>query len=172
MRTQRIARYFYVGQYGLEPSELLNLEPMESKDERRKRRLQQLAREKGGIRKIAEDAGVRWETLDQIIKSVELPEKKDGTRSARSVGDKLAETIEDAYDLGRGWFDWPFEFVDHKAFWGLSEPQRVIAQERFRQEIEKLGGPPPPPETVDDVIKSQHRISGQKQRVSPSIRKS
>lgn len=45
------------------------------------------------------------QSLDQILKGVLLPAKSDGSRSPRKLGDAAAHKIEDAYKLGRGWFD-------------------------------------------------------------------
>jgi hypothetical protein len=117
---------------------------MESKDERRKRKLVQLVGDKGGVKPVALAAGLAWETLDQVLKGTPLPAKKDGTCSPRSLGDPAAEAIEDAYDLGRGWFDWPFDLVDHRDYWSLPEPKRHALQDRMAQEIAKLKQAPPP----------------------------
>ena len=86
-------------------SELLENHIMETATERRLRKLQELAAVSGGIHAIAAAAGVSAASLDQIIKGTRLPKKADGTRSARSLGDAAARAIEDAYKLGRGWFD-------------------------------------------------------------------
>ncbi|HCY17159.1 MAG TPA: hypothetical protein DHV21_14495 [Curvibacter sp.] len=79
---------------------------METKDERRRRKLQLLvAGVTGGLETISVRSETSPQYLQQIIKGVLLPPKKDGTRSPRSLGDAAAEAIEDAFDLGRGWFD-------------------------------------------------------------------
>ena len=78
----------------------------ETTHERRKRRLEWLAKQYT-VDWVAQQAGVSMEGLLQIIRGVLLPPKADGSRSPRSVGDKLARAIEDGLNLGRGWFDQP-----------------------------------------------------------------
>jgi len=77
---------------------------METSTERRRRKLTELCVERG-MDKVAERAGLNPIYLDQIIKGVLLPLKKDGSRSMRSLGDDAAQKIEAAEELGRGWFD-------------------------------------------------------------------
>lgn len=134
---KRIASLNYVGQYGLCRLAVLQVS-MESKDQRRLRRLKQITEEKGGVKAVAQAAGIGWQSLDQILKGTPLPEKQDGTRSQRALGDPAAEAIEDAYKLGRGWFDWPLDFVDHRAYWALLPEQRAIAEDAMRREIDRL----------------------------------
>jgi hypothetical protein len=110
---------------------------METSDERRKRRLARLCEQYGGVRAVAERSGVAWATLDQILKGTLLPVKKgDGTRSPRSLGDANARAIEDAMQLGRGWFDWPFDGVDFKAYAGLTEAEKAGVQGHMIAAIE------------------------------------
>ena len=63
---------------------------METASERRLRKLKTLAEDptRGGIRKIADRAGLNYQTLDQIIKGIPLPVKKDGIapHPVRSIG--------------------------------------------------------------------------------------
>jgi phage repressor protein C with HTH and peptisase S24 domain len=80
---------------------------METAHDRRVRKLRTLAERPGGVREIAAAADVNPQTLTQILSGVLLPEKADGTRSPRSVGNALARKLEDALQLGRGWFDAP-----------------------------------------------------------------
>lgn len=54
---------------------------------------------------MAEAAGLNWQYIDQAIKKTLLPAKKDGTRGYRKMSDEAFEKIEDAFKLGRGWFD-------------------------------------------------------------------
>lgn len=110
---------------------------MDTNDEIRLQRLRQLCREtEGGVRAVAEKAKVKnWQTLDQIIKRVELPTKKDGTTSKRNLGTWLARQIEEKLDLGEGWFDWPFEGVDFKAWQALNEAQRIYVQGRLGEAV-------------------------------------
>lgn len=77
---------------------------METNSERRRRKLAALCEERG-LKNIAYRADVSAASLDQIIKRVLLPPKKDGSRSPRNLGDDAARRIEDAEGLGRGWFD-------------------------------------------------------------------
>lgn len=79
---------------------------METNAERRRRKLTELCNSRG-LKRVAERAGLSAASLDQIIKGVLLPPKKDGTRSQRNLGDDAARKIEDAEGLGRGWFDEP-----------------------------------------------------------------
>lgn len=77
---------------------------METASERRRRKLTKLCT-KYGLKEVATKAGLNPQTLDQIIKGVLLEPAKDGSRRPRSLGDSAAEAIEDAWELGRGWFD-------------------------------------------------------------------
>jgi hypothetical protein len=79
---------------------------METSSERRKRRLQWLV-DKHGLLAVAVKAKISHAGLDQILKGVLLPPKADGTRSPKSLGNHVAQQIEDAFELGRGWFDLP-----------------------------------------------------------------
>lgn len=79
---------------------------METNAERRRKKLTELC-EQRGLKRVAERAGLSAASLDQIIKGVLLPPKKDGTRNPRSLGDEAARKIEDAERLGLGWFDEP-----------------------------------------------------------------
>lgn len=91
---------------GLIPSALLDNRRMETTKERRKRRLKWLS-EQHTLLAVAAKAGVNYASLDQVLKGTLLPPKADGSRSPRSLGDPSAHAIEDAYALGRGWFDLP-----------------------------------------------------------------
>lgn len=113
---------------------------MESRDERRRHRLEQLCKAHGGVKAVAAQAKLGWEGLDQILKRTPLPEKRDGTRSLRALGDPAAHAIEDAFDLGRGWFDWPLTAVDYKRYWALSPDDRGYVQRRLMQAIEECEG--------------------------------
>lgn len=77
---------------------------METSAERRRRKLTWLC-DKRGLKQVAERAGLSPASLDQIIKGVLLPPKKDGSRNPRALGDDAARKIEDAEKLGTGWFD-------------------------------------------------------------------
>lgn len=80
---------------------------METASERRLRKLMALAADpaRGGIRGIASRARINYQTLDQIIKGIPHPPKKDGTQSPRNVGNSVARKIEAGEQLGDGWFD-------------------------------------------------------------------
>lgn len=85
---------------------VIELTAMETSAERRRRKLKDLCAQRG-LKAVADRAGVSAASLDQIIKGVLLPPKKDGSRTPRSLGDDAARRIEDAERLGRGWFDEP-----------------------------------------------------------------
>lgn len=137
---------------------------MEAKDTRRTRKLKQLCEENGGVRAVAERAGLGWEGLDQILKGTLLPKKADGTRSARALGDPAAEAIEDAFDLGRGWFDWPFDLIDHRRYWRLTEAQRVIAQDRMLEQIVRFEAEKPPRLPHGTVSFTNKQLSSQRKK--------
>jgi predicted component of type VI protein secretion system len=109
---------------------------MDTNEEIRRRRLEKLCDDNGGVRAVADKAGMNWQALDQIIKKVLLPTKKDGTRAARALGDDTARKLEETYSLGRGWFDWPFEHVDFKAWAALNPYQRVHVEARLNEYIQ------------------------------------
>ena len=78
----------------------------ETINERRRRKLEWLAENRGGLRAVAARASLNWQSLDQVVNGRLLPPKKDGSRSPRSLGDPAVQAIERAYpDLGAGWFD-------------------------------------------------------------------
>lgn len=77
---------------------------METASERRRRKLVALCDEHD-VSVVAERAKLNPDTLMQVIKGVLLPARRDGKRSARSLGNDAAKKIEDAFGLGRGWFD-------------------------------------------------------------------
>lgn len=79
---------------------------MDSLAERRRASLEIFC-QKHGIREVAEASGLNWQYIDQAIKKTLLPPKKDGSRSYRKMSDEAFAKIEDAYQLGRGYFDWP-----------------------------------------------------------------
>lgn len=89
-------------------SDLLEIGPMETAGERRRRKLARLC-EMHGRDKVAQLSGTNPFALEQVIKGTLLPPKKDGSRSARNLGDAAARAIEAAFDLGEGWFDAPDE---------------------------------------------------------------
>lgn len=109
---------------------------MDTNAEVRWRRLVQLCEQHGGVRVVADKAGLNWQALDQVIKKVLLPEKK-GTkqRSARTLGDAAARKLEMVYELGEGWFDWPFEYVDFEEWAELDASQRKVVQGRIIEAI-------------------------------------
>lgn len=88
------------------PSEALDNAGVETNNERRLRKLIEVCAAHGGHVAVAKAAKLNPATLDQILKKVPLPPKKgDGSRSERALGDPAARAIEEAYGLGRGWFD-------------------------------------------------------------------
>jgi hypothetical protein len=87
---------------------------METASERRKRKLELVLKLHGGLAAVAKAATVNPAALDQIVKGTLLPPKKDGSQNPRSLGDANAHAIEDAFGLGRGWFDAPDETAPSK----------------------------------------------------------
>lgn len=77
---------------------------METNAERRRKKLETFCNERG-LKAVADAAGLNWQYIDQAIKKTLLPAKKDGTRGYRKMSDEAFEKIEDAFELGRGWFD-------------------------------------------------------------------
>ncbi|THJ32789.1 S24 family peptidase [Lampropedia aestuarii] len=78
---------------------------METSSERRKRKLSLLCDAVGGAQKAAEPASLNWQSLSQVMAGTLLPPKKDGSRSPKALGDSSAAALEEAWQLGRGWFD-------------------------------------------------------------------
>lgn len=89
------------------------------------------------MRAVASAAEVNWQSLDQVLKGVLLPPKADGSRAPKALGDDTARRLEEVFDLGRGWFDWPFDGVDFKKWAGLNEFQRAMVQGRMTAAIEE-----------------------------------
>lgn len=100
---------------------------METRSQRRLRKLQWLCQEQGGPQQIAMLAGVNAESLDQVLKGVLLPPKRDGSRTPRSLGDQTVSAIEDAFKLGRGWFDTDDGFDDFEPVGRLAFSRRQDA---------------------------------------------
>jgi hypothetical protein len=111
---------------------------MDTNAEIRRRRLAELCAQEGGVRVVADKAKMNWQSLDQILKKVLLPQKADGTRNPRTLGDDAARDLEEVFDLGRGWFDWPFEHVDFKMWESLDEIQRAAVQGRLDAAIREV----------------------------------
>lgn len=143
---------------------------METKDARRTRKLGLLIdATAGGLDAIAIKAEVHPQYLKQIVKGVLLPPKRDGTRSPRALGDAAAEKIEDAYELGRGWFDsnralpnasgvqeieppyplnaWPMASVTRDQYVSLSDKSKIAIESMIlnfltlESKVEKYSGP-------------------------------
>ena len=77
---------------------------METASERRRRNLLALCKQ-FGIDEVASRAGLSRAALDQIIKGVLLPAKRDGSRRTRSLGPVAARAIERAFGKPEGWLD-------------------------------------------------------------------
>jgi hypothetical protein len=121
---------------------------METCDERRKRKLGELAAAHG-LDSLAEAAGLKGpESLDQILKGTLLPPRKsDGMQNARSLGDDTARKIEKALGLERGWFDedWPFPMVDRSLWDACDEQARGFVQHALLLALkERSAGKPLP----------------------------
>ncbi len=91
---------------GARECEMLEAPDMETAGDRRRRKLALLC-DMHGRDTVAELSGTNTFALEQVLKRVLLPPKKDGTRSPRHLGDKAARAIEYAFRLGEGWFDAP-----------------------------------------------------------------
>jgi len=59
----------------------------------------------GGLDFIAEHSGLKPEYLQQVIDGRLLPERKDGQRSPRRLGNPSARKIEVMLSLGGGWLE-------------------------------------------------------------------
>lgn len=153
---------------------------METKDARRRRKLQLVVSGvSGGLEAIAVRSEISPEYLKQVIKGVLLPRKKDGTRSPRSLGDAAAERIEDAFDLGRGWFDsdrplpeleplkladrsarpypskdWPFTEFTQEEFAQLDSQQKGLVESMILQFIKTREPPTKHPEPANNTTKA------------------
>ena len=90
--------------------EKLHSSPMEPNSTLRQRKLKSLAakyKAEGGLTHIAAMIEANPASLDQIVKGVLMKPKADGTRTAKSLGHATARKIEEAFNLGVGWFDSP-----------------------------------------------------------------
>lgn len=121
-------------------SELLEAVPVDTNDETRRRRLQQLCDKVGGLKAVAAAAGTHWQYLDQILKKRLLPKRKDGQRLPAALGDYAARRIEDAFHLTAGWLDWPLESVPFAAWSKLTQADRSYVQGRMLSAIEERAG--------------------------------
>lgn len=103
---------------------------METNDERRLRKLVAICQQHGRL-VVADRAEVNEQTLYQII------ERKMGSRmkNPKQLGDDIARKIEAAFDLGRGWFDWPFDAVDHRRYYALNPIDQATVQGELRHAI-------------------------------------
>jgi hypothetical protein len=122
-------------------SDTLEPIPMETKGERRLRKLKALCVEHGGHTAVADHVGISEQYLDQILKGVRLPTKADGTRSPRTLGDAAARKIEHVFQLGEGWFDtdehWPIPYVDQARYERLKPEDQLYVQAKMMAAIEE-----------------------------------
>lgn len=116
---------------------------METNAERRRKKLETFCTERG-LKVVAEAAGLNWQYIDQAIKKTLLPVKKDGTRGYRKMSDEAFEKIEDAFKLGRGWFD------------GM--------------EVQKSSTAPTPPNAAPSLADTLARLGELLERASPKTR--
>jgi hypothetical protein len=131
--VKRFAAQNYVRSF----SEVLQALDMQTNDETRLRRLKWLCEQEGGVRAVAARADLGWQGLDQILKGVPLPERKDGVRMPRALGNEAARAIEAAFDLGRGWFDWPFDAVGFKSYERLNDVEKGFVQAQMANAIKE-----------------------------------
>lgn len=99
-------RAMQANRYALAEIGLIETLSMETAAERRRRKLVGLCNEHG-LATVASKADLNPQALDQVIKGTLQKPKADGTRSPKNLGDKAARAIEEAFELGRGWFDAP-----------------------------------------------------------------
>lgn len=115
----------------------------------RRRRLEELCGRHGGVRPVAEHAKMNWQALEQVLRKAPLPKREDGQQSYKSLGDAAARKLEDAFDLGRGWFDWPFQGVDFKKWEKLNRFDRARVEGRLIEFIDQALATPSP--ALDEV---------------------
>lgn len=120
-------------------SDWLKRPSMETNEDRRRRKLGELCL-RHGRDDVAEAAGLSVEYLDQIIKGVKLPPKKDGTRSQRELGDSAARRIESAFSLAVGWLDsdWPFPLVNQQRWEALPPEHRGYIQHAINRALDEV----------------------------------
>lgn len=110
----------------------------------RHRRLTELCDKHDGVRAVAQRAGMNWQALDQVLRRAKLPKRDDGVQSHKSLGDAAARKLEDAFSLGRGWFDWPFSGVDFKKWEKLNRFDRARVEGRLIEAIDHALANPSP----------------------------
>lgn len=108
-------------------------------EEVRRRRLAQLiGLVDGGLDGISAKAKVSARNLDHFLKRrKQSTVRADGSQPVVGLGDKVARQIEEAFSLGAGWLDWPFEGVDFAAYNALDGVQRAIVQGRMIAALEE-----------------------------------
>lgn len=112
---------------------------METNEQRRTRRLKLLIDSPGiGIDVVAKQSGLSPAYLDQIVKGVRLPPKKDGTRSPRHLADKAARQIESGLGLTEGWLDWPIDAIDPSLYYSLSEKEKGALEFEMKKLIDSI----------------------------------
>lgn len=116
---------------------------MDTNDEVRRRRLSRLiAKTEGGLKGVAQRAGLSAQALGQLLKITHLPKKKTSDEQSRKcMGNPAARALERAYELLEGWMDWPLEAVDYEVYQALSDFNKATAQARFMQAIKELSQP-------------------------------
>lgn len=87
---------------------------------------------------VAKQSGLSPAYLDQIVKGVLLPPKKDGTRSARHLADKAARQIESGLGLTEGWLDWPIDAIDPSLYYSLSEKEKGALEFEMKKLIDSI----------------------------------
>jgi hypothetical protein len=107
---------------------------METAGDRRRRKLAALCEEHGRDN-VARLSGTNPFTLDQVIKGVRLPPKKDGTRGVRNLGHAAARAIEEAFQLPIGWFDQPDEPAGTPSSAALAVGETYDKMTRAQQEL-------------------------------------
>jgi hypothetical protein len=121
--------------YGVTRTPVLEPAIMETSAQRRRRKLDKLCQDKGGYKAVAKKAHLNPASLDQILKGVMGEPRKDGTRKERGLGDAATHAIEDAYGLGRGWFDSPEMAEAKPASDPVSADHRVLISMLTAEEL-------------------------------------
>lgn len=108
-----------------------------TRTEIRRANLQRLARQAGGITAVARRVGTSENYLTQIAGGY-----THGSGNPRAISDKMADRLEDAHALPRGWMDIPEGAIDEATM--LADHERELlallrgADDRLRRGVVAL----------------------------------